>query len=191
MENKLDTFGESGFWPKRAKWTAKAIDGEFLPKSDKILDIGPHSDMTEFLDSVFQTKAHNTEARNLDEDWSWDIDKDFDVIWCFEVIEHLANPLWFLRQCAECLNDNGVMFISFPQRPKFLWNNRHHFHEIDHRRWEWLIGQAGFKIERPLHRTFVLYYKLYHFSWKYFIMGLRSPLRMLWPATNLYKLMKI
>lgn len=37
-----------------------------------------------------------------------------DVIISFETIEHLKNPDLLLKNCSECLNDNGSFFVSTP-----------------------------------------------------------------------------
>lgn len=42
--------------------------------------------------------------------------KKFDVAVSFEVIEHLKNPKRFLKMVCSCLKDEGIFFVSTPNR---------------------------------------------------------------------------
>ena len=41
--------------------------------------------------------------------------RDFDLIWCVEVIEHVKEPSKLLRNAAEHLVDGGRFVLTFPQ----------------------------------------------------------------------------
>src|SRR3989344_7842710 len=38
----------------------------------------------------------------------------FDFIFCLSTIEHIKNPLFFLKECERILKSNGVMLLTFP-----------------------------------------------------------------------------
>jgi len=72
----------------------------------------------------------------------------FDAVFAFELIEHLMNPLWFLRQVRRVLKNEGRLFLSTPiNKPKFLWREDH-FHEFDEYRLDLLLSKAGLQVVR-------------------------------------------
>ena len=99
----------------------------------------------------------------------------YETILCFQVIEHLLNPLLFLSECRNFLTDDGILYVSYPAHlTKMYWNSGH-FHEYDRSRFLYLIKEAGFKV--------VKYQK--RFMWS----SLNNPLKWCWH--NYYKLEKI
>ena len=68
------------------------------------------------------------EIRNLEEDNSLSNHKHpkFDVVTCFETIEHVANPKTLLKNIKECLNPNAVVYISTPNDLKHTDKNKWH-----------------------------------------------------------------
>jgi SAM-dependent methyltransferase len=44
--------------------------------------------------------------------------KSYDVIWAFHVLEHLSNPLHFLRSVASALEPEGVFYLGLPFYPR-------------------------------------------------------------------------
>jgi len=113
------------------------------------------------------------------------IDK-YENAFCFEVIEHLCNPLLFLIKLKSYLTDNGKLFVSFPSgRPQFLWTNGH-FHEYGKKRAEKLFEMAGYKIARKT-RTSILWKKPHEY-----FKGVRPLLRLFFPLRCLiYELEKL
>lgn len=107
-----------------------------------VLDIGARNPLTETLEKYYSIKITNT-----------DIDLDvgklsgkFDTVFCFEVIEHLFNPLHLLFEIKKVLKNDGRLFLSTPKgKPHFLWF-KHHFHELYETELRNLIDRAGFKI---------------------------------------------
>jgi SAM-dependent methyltransferase len=57
-------------------------------------------------------------------------DDRFDLIVCFEVIEHFMDPLTVLDELARVLTPAGVLLISSPNRGVFPAGNPHHLHEF-------------------------------------------------------------
>jgi SAM-dependent methyltransferase len=56
-------------------------------------------------------------------------DGAFELIVCFEVIEHLAEPARALDEFRRLLGDDGVLAISSPNRDVYPPGNPHHMHE--------------------------------------------------------------
>ena len=54
----------------------------------------------------------------------------FDVVVCFEVIEHLENPAAALSEFARVLTPSGVLVVSSPNRAVYTPGNPHHRHEF-------------------------------------------------------------
>ncbi len=72
-----------------------------------------------------------------------------DYVFSFEVLEHLMNPLLYLRDCHRILKNGGTLYLTTPIGffPSFLWW-KHHFHEYDKRRLFDLLESAGFTVAR-------------------------------------------
>jgi SAM-dependent methyltransferase len=57
-------------------------------------------------------------------------DDSFDVVVCFEVIEHLEDPWTALDEFARILGENGLLAVSSPNRDVYMQGNPHHRHEF-------------------------------------------------------------
>jgi SAM-dependent methyltransferase len=44
--------------------------------------------------------------------------KSYDVIWAFHVLEHLSNPLHFLKSVATSLDPDGIFYLGLPFYPR-------------------------------------------------------------------------
>lgn len=80
-----------------------------------------------------------------------DFDRDkfpgeWNTIFCFEVLEHLYNPLFFLEELKKSLLPDGIIYLSTPYQWPHIIKGRHHFHEITTDRLMWLFDEAGLKI---------------------------------------------
>ncbi len=56
-------------------------------------------------------------------------DGTFDLIVCFETIEHVENPDAVLDELARVLTADGLLLISSPNRNRYVPGNPHHRHE--------------------------------------------------------------
>ena len=56
-------------------------------------------------------------------------DASFDLVVCFEVIEHLADPDVALDELARVVSNDGVVCVSSPNRRTYAQGNPHHHHE--------------------------------------------------------------
>ncbi len=80
-------------------------------------------------------------------------DNSIDVVTNFELIEHLMNPLFFMREIHRVLKPNGSLYITTPDsycayhKIEHLIERKYraHFHEFIKTDLEWLLEKAGFK----------------------------------------------
>jgi cyclopropane fatty-acyl-phospholipid synthase-like methyltransferase len=89
--------------------------------------------VTEINESRYRASADVVVA-DLNEDFSGLISKRPDIITAIEVIEHLENPVHFLKQCSRLLKPDGKLLLTTPNtecapgRLKFLvQGNLRHF----------------------------------------------------------------
>ncbi len=105
----------------------------------------------------------------------------FDVILCLEVLEHLQNPLFFMRNVKAMLKLGGVIYLSLPARPRFLWT-KHHFFEMNKRHLtKWILNPLGLEIIKTKRM------RIGHHWWFYFS-GVRPFLRIFFNHTFIYKI---
>ncbi len=89
--------------------------GFFLQKVSKIvpnavgLEINP--------DAISSARSKNL---TVTDDNIEDLNKKFDTIVSFQVLEHLSNPGDFIGAMVEKLNDNGLLIIAVPNNDGFL-----------------------------------------------------------------------
>lgn len=110
----------------------------------------------------------------------WDIE-DYDFVLCLEVLEHLQNPLHFMKNVKLMLKPGGVLYLSLPARPRFLWTE-HHFFEMNKKHLtKWILAPLGLKIV-DCKRI-----RLGNPWWFYFS-GVRPFLRIFFNHTFIYKI---
>lgn len=127
---------------KRAKETIDTMKAwDIHPKS--ILDIAGVSIVGRWIATDFQSKIHGTQG-DLDYEWTVDGYFNVDAVICLEVIEHVQNPLKLLCDIKEKTRYKNLV-VSWPERPHWLWT-KHHFHEFDIDRFEYLADRAGMKV---------------------------------------------
>jgi len=128
-----------------------ANKNKFINK--KILDIGageiPFKEFYKDLDVTTCDIQNNSSGTidhiiKVDKPLPFD-DNSYDIIFLFDVLEHVKNDIKFLYECNRILKPNGIMVISVP----FMYR----FHEIpyDYRRYtpsglEFIFDNSGFKI---------------------------------------------
>jgi len=128
---------------KRWKLTLQWLKN-FSFEGSSALDLGDRTKLTESLESLLGFSIENT---HFDLDYKFSLDRKFDYVFCFEVIEHPMNPLVCLESACQLLANNGRLFISTPiDRPRFLRGPRH-FHEFAEDELMALIDKANFVVE--------------------------------------------
>lgn len=110
----------------------------------KTLDIGCPNPLGSLLEKHYNIKLDNTDI-DLD---IGELIGEYDTIFCFEVVEHLFNPLNLLFQIKKVLKYEGRVYITTPKcKPYFLWS-KVHFHEFHKRELIDLIERTKLKIVR-------------------------------------------
>ena len=105
----------------------------------------------------------------------------YNTILCFEVLEHLQNPLWFMNELKNILSHDGTIYLSSPGRPKILWT-KYHYNELTPSRFnKWILDPLDMKIVR---RTKL---RPTHSLW-FYLSGFRPLLRIFLNYTNLYEI---
>ena len=138
-----------------------------------LLDIGPANDFGRELGEKLGVSVAHTEG-DLDFDGWRPVppppDGGYPTVLCFEVIEHLMNPLFFLTRLRAFTGPGTRLYVTYPLRPRPFWSDIH-WHEIDRRRFRFLVEQAGWRIER--YRQVSLWRE-----WSFYLTGLRPFLRL-------------
>ena len=63
-------------------------------------------------------------------------DDAFDLVTCFEAIEHVEDPFRALSELRRVLAPGGVLLVSTPNRGVYDENNPHHLHELSSEEFE-------------------------------------------------------
>ncbi|MFQ5772657.1 MAG: hypothetical protein ACE5HX_19130, partial [bacterium] len=122
MHTKIETFmnpATDKYTMKRAKYTLRFVAKHLRGKSETVLDIGDPNMVGNYIANECNLNLQNT---------SGDLDCNFkapsvkyDAVFCFEILEHLLAPKYFLIELRKYLHKKSQIFITYPRRPKFLW----------------------------------------------------------------------
>jgi|TARA_B100000315_G_scaffold258072_1_gene308982 hypothetical protein len=146
----------------------------------KVLDIGEENPVSRKLSSYYDISIDQTDI-DLDVET---LDGNYKTVFCFEVVEHLFNPLHLLLEINKVLETNGSLILSTPKRrPHFMWY-KYHFHEFSKEELQNLITRAGFKIKR-------IEYKMSGRPLLGYFKGVRPILRLFLERKCLLELIKI
>ena len=103
------------------------------------------TDISSFAVKKASKIIHDVEFEKLDIETSKKYDKSFDLIYAFEVIEHLGQPDKALENMHRMLKKNGVVICSTPYPYGYVFSDLTHInvrHPID---WSRIFARAGFK----------------------------------------------
>ena len=157
---------ESEYNQKRYRFTLQFIEN----LSGDVLDCGEPNLLRNMMEEKFKVSIQGT-VGDLDIE---PLSGQYDYVTAFEIIEHLMNPLWFLRQIHSVLKPEGRLYLSTPiNKPKYFWRHDH-FHEFDEYRLGLLIERAGFEVVRKERKRF------------YKINGIRPIFRVLFKTGTLF-----
>ena len=177
---KVDSSDVRDFQGKvRFKFTRKFLE-QGITRSGEVLSIGSENRFDSLMAEHFKLPISFTSG-DFDREWSAQ-ERDYAYVFCFEVIEHLMNPLHFLDGLHRYVNPETRVFLTTPYRPHLFRNNQH-FHEFDQLRFNHLLNAAGFAVVR--HQTRIAWYHpLFYLS------GIRPFLRLTIgrSRTHLYEL---
>ena len=71
----------------------------------------------------------------------------FDIITCFEVLEHLHKPEIVLKKIRKLISPKGYLFLSLPNGKNAPENNPHHIKNYTQKDIKNLLHKSGFRIE--------------------------------------------
>lgn len=110
-----------------------------------IADIGEKNDKCDYISSIYGA----TPTQVTCEDFNYPtFHGKYRTVFCFEILEHVQNPLLFMAEVSNLLDTNGVLFLATPSRFRFLWGS-HHFFEMDKNHIEkWICTPLDLKIIR-------------------------------------------
>ena len=112
----------------------------------RMLDVGPRNPLTTKLEQKLYCTVYNTEG-DLDDPHFYVPNYLYDTILVSHVIEHLHNPLQFLKRLRLFLKNGGGLLIATPLGHQIwkMWEDGH-YHEIDERRMRKMLRQSGFDV---------------------------------------------
>lgn len=150
-----------------------------IPCGNTILDIGAPNALSKQMATEKSIEVVNTVS---DLDYSIIPEKELSpkYVTCFEVIEHLMNPRLFFDNLYAMANKEVILYLSYPSRPKMMWNDEEHFHEYDRLRFNYLLKKTNWKVVDEK--------KIYV---RRKINGIRPLIRNLIPQTTIYKIIKL
>lgn len=165
-------------WSSNEKFIKKFADKHIIPflkeggieEGDLCYDIGEFNPRIMCIGEALDLEIESLEYG----DFNWDKikEKSCGVIFAFEILEHLQNPLFFMRELRNALNEEGSIYLILPCNPKWLWHEMHFF-EMDKKHLEkWILA--------PLELKIVRYKKIYFIAnWKVYLIGFRPLWRVL------------
>ena len=116
-------------------------------------------------------------ALGIPHNTDWDLNnpwpsqpRTYRSVTCFEVIEHVQNPLLLMQNMRAHMEEGGRMFLTTPVA-WFMGKGEHHFHEFTREDLVSVLQLAGFEVVH-LERM-----RAYTWAWKY--TGIRPIIRLL------------
>jgi len=84
------------------------------------------------------------------------VDREFEIVFCSHVLEHVDAPINLLRECNRCLIDGGKLIIGVPTEisivrilcDRYFRDHPEHLYAFSVENLTWLLLKTGFIIER-------------------------------------------
>lgn len=160
-------------WSSDPKILKKFVDKKIIPflnvkPGDYCFDLGETNPRMEYLKERLDINVEQIDS----EDFNFDelLSNKADAVFAFEVIEHLQNPLWFVRELKK-LTD-GSIYVIIPCNPRWLWHEIH-FCEMGKKHFEkWILKPLDLRIVRYKKIIFIT-------SWKIYLIGFRPLIKLL------------
>lgn len=147
------------------------------PVRGRCADIGERNVKMEYIKSVLGVSVDQITAHDFND---CVFSGDYDYVFCFEVIEHLQDPLRFM---SEVMKLGDVIYLTTPNRPRFLWSP-HHYNELSPTRiHKWIFEPLGLSVIRRK-RLYVPH------KWWFYFTGVRPFLRLFLNTKWIYELKK-
>jgi len=106
----------------------------------RVADMGCENAKSNYLSDYFGVKI---EQIDCDFNFTSLPDKKYDIILCLEVLEHLQNPLFFMKNVKGMLAPKGTLYLSTPSRFRFLWTEKHFFEMSQRHLRKWILAPCS------------------------------------------------
>lgn len=128
---------------KTKKWLVRYISSS----ESNVLDIGGQNEFGMRMAKCFGLQYNTTIGDLNSSKWYAEDDNiyDYDVVFVFEVLEHLTNPQLFLKCLKDYISDETFVFVTYPTNPLWLWGDRH-FNEYTKDRFYTLLALEGYEV---------------------------------------------
>ena len=135
------------YYPKkRYKKTIDFVE-QHINKEDKILDLGVENPLSVQLKRLGYN-VFNTTGEDLDLKISAVLNKEYDVVSAFQILEHLVSPYVLLKSIQA-----NKLVASIPLKLWFAKAYRNkddirdcHYHEFESWQFDWLLKKSGWRI---------------------------------------------
>jgi len=124
---------------------------EFISPKGRCVDIGPENAKMEYIKKHFDIEVVQMDS----EDFNWrhiysdNYGHTFQTVFCFEILEHLQNPLFFMREVKSLIRPSGgTLYLSTPGRIQWLWTDKHFIEMSPKRLQKWILEPLGLRIVR-------------------------------------------
>ena len=134
-------------------------------------DIGEKNKFVELLSESLGVKIESIEVADLNFDTLITERLSYGTIFCFEVLEHLQNPLFLLSEIRRKMISSTTLYVSMPCKPMYLLGNHHYFEMKPHHFQKWLLTPLGMVITDKRKISF-------RRSWTEYLIGLRPLIRL-------------
>jgi hypothetical protein len=157
--------------PKRVKrYMDKVIRFVNLKTGALCLDVGELNPRMEYMKEVLSNiivEQWDTEDLNFD---ALSVIRKYDAIFAFDILEHIQNCLWTVREMKKALKDDGSIYINLPENPYWLWGVEHYFEFPKGHFEKWILNPLDLEIVRQKKIFFIA-------NWKAFFIGFRPLYR--------------
>lgn len=176
----MDKTVKPGYYTKDELWSTnparlrRFVDKKILPflhvaKYARCLDVGEANPRMEYIKERTGLNVKQFDTGDLNFVKMPEI-KAYDAIFAFDIVEHLQNPLWFMKQMKDGLAPDGSIYVCYPTNPQWMWHELHFF-EMKPKHFEkWIIKPLGLEIVRKKRIIFIP-------NWKAIFIGVRPILR--------------
>jgi len=162
-------------WSPNTQDVKKFVDKKIIPflnikRGDWCIDLGEKNPRMEYLKERTGINVTQIDANDFNFDALLSPLAKIDAVFAFEVVEHLQNPLHFMRELKR-LTDNSI-YVIIPENPKWLWHEMH-FNEMKKKHFDkWILKPLDLRIVRYKKIIFIA-------SWKRYLIGFRPLYRLL------------
>jgi hypothetical protein len=176
-------------WSGNPKYIKKFVDKKIIPfldikNGDHCFDLGEKNPRMEYIKERYEELQFEIEVNQInapDFNFAYLMFPKANVVFAFEVIEHLQNPLHFMSELKK-LTD-GPIYVILPDNPRWLWHD-FHFCEMGRKHFEkWLIKPLDLKIVRYKKITFIG-------DWRKYLIGIRPLFRLITGKTTIKNMLR-